>query len=405
MALLTLVLVASTFAHGSALLSGKSLESNAATGSAIDEAGVIPDEKLDLIAEDGKDWWTRFGNYVSTSVSFALWGVNQPAITSSPAQNRQRCPVLKLPENFNAAAKQSYWTSLYGEWNTPNNVNLATWEQSYLGMGFSRNIANMGVHIRAASTGQVAIRTRLFTDEEMSTLFDWKVRAAAATKGANASTAAAGKETDSNLALFDCVGALMYVVKQTSIFPKMINLYSRDGSLVAKSTVGRPILRYQFVDAKKGYLIATAEAPGINASIKSDDIPAEVAVGGVLPFGFHFEQGGFANSSGLMDTEYRWVLAATTQALAIYNAQEAETPWNIITTVETIIITLMVLSVLAVGVVLFCTYRCVYPGGYSAASKSDNLFMATPMCPPPRNTVDAAKAYGSMQYAHTVSGY
>lgn len=385
MALLTAILAAGMLAGcGDALLNGKALDGTAEKGAAVEETLVIPAWKLDLVADDGKGWWEKFGNFgaeVTDSIASAIWGVNQPQVTASQAQDTQRCPVIKLPASFSAAAKRRSWTSLYGEWTTPTGINLAAWEQNYLAMGFSRDVAKMGVSVRAASTGQVSLRTRLFTDVEMMALYDWKEP-----------KAAASKETTANLAIFDCVGTLMYIVKEQPGFPQHINVYSRDGLLVSKSTVGTPVLRYQFTDPTGAYLIATAEAPGINATIKSADIPRDVEIGGVLPIGFFFEQGGFKNSSALMETEYRWVLTAAVQALSIYKAQADDMPWTVITVVETTIITLLVLSILAVVGVAFGIYRCVHPGGY-AASKAhhDNPFLAVPPRPPPRAIADAAK--------------
>merc|ERR1719460_1807778 len=97
------------------------------------EAGVsedIPEWKLNLANGVEDDWWTKAGKAAS-NIKSALWGTGRPDVTSSPGQDLQRCPVIKLPDEFVAVAKSRSWTSLHGEWNTMNNVNLATWEQNY----------------------------------------------------------------------------------------------------------------------------------------------------------------------------------------------------------------------------------------------------------------------------------
>lgn len=369
---------------------GVGLETRKTSDAEAVNSSVIPAWKLDLVAGDGHDWWTRFGfQRFATNIQSAIWGDGLPQITGSPAQDLQRCPVLKLPDDAILAAKRRSWLALYGEWSTANGVTLATWEQNYLGMGFSRDIKRIGVYIRSAATGQVAIRTRYFTDEEMLRLYDWKM-----------TSNQSWDESLYNLAIFDCVGTLMYVVKGQlpqikgeDLIPNQIKLYSRDATLLAKSDVQGAVLRYQFVDPNSNYLIATAEAPGINASIKSADIPSAVEVGDVLPFGFHFESGGYTNSSAFMDPGYRWVLAAAVQALAIYKAQAVEMPWTIITVVEATLITAAVLAALLVVGLLYGTFRCVYPVGYLGTKDyygrfAENPFLAVPPCPP-------AREYGS----------
>jgi hypothetical protein len=371
-----------TFQHGDALRHGDATKKEKQAAGEIE----IPQWKLDLVTGTGDDWWITHVASKIKSIQNALWGTDLPDVTASPAQDHQTCPVLKLPASFYGAAKYSSWRRLYGEWSTGNDVTVATFEQNYLMMGFSRDVKQVSVLIRTAATGQVAIRTRPYTDEQMMLLFNWKatgIKSAAngtsstlpvngtngtalATANGTALPAAPTVQdyTGWNLAIFDCVGTLMYVVKEKSAFPAEIQLYSRDGTLVSSSHVGHPVLRYQFVDPSSGYLISTAEAPGINASISRTDIPKDVQVGDVLPFGFKFEEGGYTNSSALMENEYRWVLATAVQSLAIYNAEGEASYWTVVTVVEAFLIACIVLSVLLVGGLFFCVYRLVFPGGH-----------------------------------------
>jgi hypothetical protein len=329
----------------------------------------IPKWRVDLVTGNGDDWWitSKLKN-----MKTALWGDGLPDVTASPAQDRQRCPALKLPTSFYGAARYSSWRRLYGEWNTGNDVTVATFEQNYLNIGFSRDVKTVQVTIYTAATGQVAARTRPFSDEQLLTSFNWKSpvlnNSYAVANGTNVTNGTwANNDTyaDWNLAIFDCVGTLMYVVKQKNLhpLPNEILLYSRDGKLISSSQTGHPVLRYQFVDPSSGYLIATAEAPGINASITRKDIPVNDELGNVLPFGFKFEEGGYANSSALMENEYRWVLATAVQALAIYKAEERLSSWTLIAVVEAFLIACIVVSVLMVGGLFFCIYSLVFPGG------------------------------------------
>lgn len=327
------------------------------------EAIEIPQWRLDLATGRPDDWWTR---NVASPVSSLIWGTDQPEVTASPAQDHQRCPIVKLPNSFVTSASYASHFSIAGTWSYTNSVKLASWEQNFLSMGFSRDLHKVTTVIRTASTNQVAIRTRPFTNREMETLFNWKAANAYFDMNKTMPMEQASLQVfrDFNIAIFDCVGTLMYVVRENTQSPREVQVFSRDGSLIAKSHVGDPVLKYQFIDPQSGYLIATAEAPGINASIPLKDIPASVAEGGVVPVAFHFERGGYTNSSPLMDIEYHWVLATAVQALSIYRADAGDASWQLTTVVEGFLILCLLAVVLVFGGSLFCIYRCVFPHGH-----------------------------------------
>jgi len=343
---------------------------------------VIPDWKLNLVAGNSQDWWTRFGlTSIADGVKHAIWGDGLPVITGSPAQDGQNCPIIKLPDSVTIAAKRNGWTALHGEWSTANGVKLASWTQNYLAMGFSRDVKKIGIHYRMTSTGEVAFRTKYFTDKELVSLFKWK---------------ASSQEEGHSIAILDCIGTLMYVVKETTKIPRMVQLFARDGTLIAKSFVGEPVLRLQFADPINNYLIGSAEAPGINASIPSKKIPKEKEFGGVIPFGLFFQTGGYTNSSALMEPEYRWVITAGVQALAIYNAEAPEINWTIITAVEMILIALISASVIVVVGLLYSIFRMVYPFGEMIDRNGrivDNPFLLVPERPPKKDAfTDASES-------------
>lgn len=327
------------------------------------EAIEIPQWRLDLATGRPDDWWTR--NFASP-ISSLIWGTDRPEVTASPAQDHQRCPIVKLPNSFVTSASYASHFSIAGTWSHTNFVKLASWEQNFLSMGFSRDLHKVTTVIRTASTNQVAIRTRPFTNKEMETLFNWKAANASFDMNKTMPVEQASLQVfrDFNIAIFDCVGTLMYVVRENTQSPREVQVFSRDGSLIAKSHVGDPVLKYQFIDPQSGYLIATAEAPGINASIPLKDIPASVAEGGVVPVAFHFERGGYTNSSPLMDIEYHWVLATAVQALSIYRADAGDASWQLTAVVEGFLILCLLAVIFVFGGSLFCIYRCVFPHGH-----------------------------------------
>merc|ERR1719453_2137909 len=116
--------------------------------------------------------------------------------------------------------------SLDGAWQTPEAVTVALWDQNYLGMGMGKDIKRVSVNIRAPSTGRVAARTKYFTNTEMVTLFNWKepitgsgLESTITNKTALREDSLFDTEEIWNLAIFDCEGTLMYVVKHQTEFP------------------------------------------------------------------------------------------------------------------------------------------------------------------------------------------
>lgn len=358
-------------------------------------SGAIPDWKVGLVAtEEGSRhaaWWQNLG--ISS-----LWGGDLPSVASSPAQDQQRCPVLKLPDDTVMAASSSSWMSLQGKWYTPTSVDIATFDQNYFGFTpWDWNVTTKYVNFRAASTGQVAVRTRLFTDAAIQRAYNWNVPVGS--QGANNSAARVIDDDDpANIALMDCVGNLMYVARVPN--PWTIILYSRNGSIITSAVIEEPILRMQFVVSPNNYLVATAEAPGINAKMLVKQIPKDVEFGNVLPFEIQFAPGGYNGSSPLMDPEFRWVLAVAVQAFSVYKAERDYTPWHAFLLSWVLCISTYLLSIAVLCSVAFMIYRCVYPHHEDRLKDhygkiASNPFFAVPERPPHRDQM----AMQSRQYA------
>lgn len=373
------------------------------------KAADIPGWKLDLVAGKEESWWDRYGMKTIHAFTSSMWGENMPAITGSPGQDKQKCPILKLPDRIMMAAKHTSWLSLNGAWQTPEAVTVAMWDQNYIGMGFARDIKSVSVNIRAPSSGHLAARTRYFTNKEMKRLFDWKEPSnssgdrhffAKFVENATALKDNTFEDTEEewNIAIFDCEGTLLYVVKFE--LPRYLKIYSRDGRLLTEALVGDPVLKYSFIDPKSGYLIADAETPGVGANMKPEQIPESYKVHHVLPFGFVFQHGGYANSSMFLEPEYRWVIAAAIQALTIFDAPQdtaVDLPWFSLTFVETFHIIFITFAFASLVAVVVTTYRCVYPQADAQLKDlygrlSENPFLAANNCPPHKmEHADAAK--------------
>jgi hypothetical protein len=177
-------------------------------------------------------------------------------------------------------------------------------------------------------------------------------------------------------------------------------IYSRDGSLVATAVIEHPVLRMQFVYPPHNYLIATVEAPGIDAKLPLDEIPKSVEFGGVVPFGIKFAPGGYDNASSLMNDEFRWVIPVAVQAHWVYIAERDVRPWGQVTLAWVLCICTYLLVFLAIVGAAFFIYRCVYPHHEDATKDhygkiSDNPHLAVPDRPPRRDQMTGQ----SRQYA------
>lgn len=102
---------------------------------------------------------------------------------------------------------------------------------------------------------------------------------------------------------------------------RVVDIYDRDGKLLAHSVEKLDTLRHQFVDPS-GYLLATVESPGIGTDVPPERMPRDAGRGNVLPFHIRFERPGYALASRLLDPEFRWVLAQAAQTRAILEAAE-----------------------------------------------------------------------------------
>jgi hypothetical protein len=362
----------------------------------------IPPWKLKLVSGNDDTWWSKYGfASISDAVNSALWGHSYPSITGSPAQNAQTCPNLKLPDKIVMSAKHMSWDSLYGEWETTNSVKVASFTQNYLGLGFTKDIKKISVAIRDPSTNDVAARTQFMNKDEIRKLYDWKepIKGSGFEHTVKNETAIKDNtfediEHDWNLAIFDCRGTLMYVVKQEHEFPKYLKIYSRNGELLAESPVGYPILKYTWTDPKTNYRIAVAEAPGVGANITSDLIPEAYRTHHVLPVEMEFERSaGHPNISALVEPEYRWVLAAALQALTIYKAPQSpsdDVPWSTLTIIETFWAAVYVGLVVAFFGSFVLIYFCVYPDSRQQERDhygkiAENPYFVTPPCPDHRD--------------------
>lgn len=265
-------------------------------------------------------------------------------------QDEQRCPVVRLTQRLNLDAGYMSWSGQAGSWRVmPSAVKLASWEQSYFSQAW-------GTVFFRDLDGRQAVRAEDTTDEQLFRRFGWKAghgpdyypkvvelqaRWEAVVRAGRLWTKTwpndAGvthvvamhqpASTWSTVVILDCEGRLMFVVKlqKSARFPGAVDVYDNEGSLLAHSVTDVLVERHQFIDTE-GYLLATAEAPGLGRNVSFQQLPRDSARGGIFAYELQFEHGGYNGASQLLEEDYRWVLAAVVQLRAIHDGWGENSP-------------------------------------------------------------------------------
>lgn len=310
-----------------------------------------------------------------------------PKLGSTAAQDSGRCPLVKLPSKLGMKAEESSWVSQGGTWQSSSDVIHSSFRLWFLSTSWdTAYIRNLDM--------QPAFRADVSSDEELEYSYGWKRQKtpldypavnklekdwwAAISKGIQkgrytplkAPGEKYGVSVDDpklwhTVALLDCEGHLLFVVKlqqqEIRTIPGGIDVYDRQGGLVAHAMVDFQIARYQFVDTN-GNLIATAEAPGVGLNIVMENLQSDASKGNILPHEIQFEKGGYVGASRLADVDYRWVVAAAVQARALDDAHRNWAPWAPGLLVAMCCL-LGVMTLLLICCACGAIYRLVYPKG------------------------------------------
>lgn len=318
-------------------------------------SAAIPDHLLDVLAP-APILQVRAVNERPTSVAEA-----EVLFDSTPAQDAKRCKILKLPDDLQVVAEHQSWRRMTGGWFAHNNVKLGSWTQNHLSLSYSN------VYIHSEVDRGLAAEVSLKTDDEMRFLYGWVVDPQ--------------PEPGLNIPLVDCDKRLMFVVRQRATELRELDIYTPTGHLIVTSIVDWAIERVQFVGTN-GYLVATAESPAVFANISRELLSPDPAKGNVLPYGIHFEVGGYDDASGLLDSEYHWVIASAVQMRALLYAENADLlggppPPHGVRAFAVLTWLSLGFAVLAVWGLFRFIYHTVYP-----REDGDRFFLGRPAKPP-----------------------
>jgi len=282
------------------------------------------------------------------------------SFNSTPAQDAQLCPMLKMQQDMYLTAVGSLFTGQWGTWQMSDDrdgIATATWGQNFLSASWQT------VSI-ATDAGKPALSVKLVTTGELEETFGWVVLAEGQPSfsfmntllapdyatGYNLMnyTVAPGASGDPSVmgviplireqafpdpvwqhfAVTDCEGNLVSVLRledANGTSPGRGDIFDSKGVLAAQTLPDPLVARYQFIDANQ-HLLATAEAASLNLNISLKDMPKNPVLGNILPYAVHFELGGYNGSSTLIHEDYRWIIAAAIQLRALMDAHAGWTP-------------------------------------------------------------------------------
>mmetsp|Transcript_49325 Transcript_49325/g.107399 ORF Transcript_49325/g.107399 Transcript_49325/m.107399 type:complete len:405 (+) Transcript_49325:115-1329(+) len=350
--------------------------------------GVIPEWKLDMrfnpskLIEPIDEESTKYEEGVDTSVyapgsetpmdPMAMSGQPLPAFGSTPSQDTGACPMMKLPETIQLLAKDSTVSGQTGKWTTLGNVVLGNWVQNFWAKSWQSVFAK-------SVDGRLAMKIVPMNEVELHKTYGWKAKAL---NYPNITAMDMSKEvatpiveqvysTADTFVIVDCDNVMLFVVHFLPGTPMSTDIYDRYGQLIAHSLDDPVIARSQFVDTY-GYLLATAESPGLFANISREDMPVDESKGNILPYVMHFEPGGYTNASRLLDEDYRWVLSTAVQVRAIREGLGSREPGLSVASSVTAWFLLAVL-LFCIGWLCIAFYHMVYPR--SSGRRSANPFI------------------------------
>lgn len=283
-------------------------------------------------------------------------------VVSVPSNDVVKDGSLLLQDDLVMLPYTSWWHGQTGAW-LAGSLDCASWKLSYGNLSWAMDFYN--------SLWQQTFRAELVTDEALISRFGWmplptpanisikkkyqetlavltmsshlqQINASISNINGNVSAAMLNlavvpqTEPEWNVLLTDANGQLVYVVilwevsgllkYQTSV--GLIDIYDSAGNLVAYSVRHPDFDRYLLLEPASGYLLATAESPGIGLNISLSEVPEDAFKGYVRTFGMHFERGGYTNASELLNPDLRWVLAASVQARALRDAFQTSSRWQ-----------------------------------------------------------------------------
>lgn len=357
--------------------------------------GVIPNWKLRVTNITNN---SRYIPYTNNPVDRppAIAHTRRPGVASTAAQDRGRCPIVKLTDDLVLAPRSEGSFTLTGHWKTPDGIVLATWAHDL----FTRHPYPGTVSVYDNSD-RLALEVATKGPRALGYQYGWRQKAV--TPEAYPRLAAAlrayrgpvnppgdGQKGPMPAVVTDCEQQMMFVVRLGELDDGShgsLVIYDRLGDLAALALADADARRFQFVDGE-GRLLATARAVDppppkalgpmrLGDILRGDFLQCQQA-GCMVRYDIKYERGGYGNSSLLLDEDYRWVIATSMQLRSLYDGRAGWGPLS-----EYWSQRLLLLAGLALIGVFLCLLRglhtLVYPGTRAVNRKNDFVYSTHPM--------------------------
>jgi len=284
-----------------------------------------------------------------------------------------------------SATGASLWQGQWGNWRLseePNSIATSSWSVNFMHSDWQT------LHIKSDS-GNLAVVAKPMSDEELRKSYHWVAQdnhgkwdfmtelfaqAMALyydsrnytieqtglhrlTALPTAERTAFGQGAFETWAVMDCKENLVAVLKlekTQGLRPGRTVIYNKKG-VKAADTLPDPVVdRVQFIDINH-HLMATAEAPTLDANVAMEAMPRRRELGMVLPYSVHFELGPYRLSSDLLKPEMRWIIGTAVQVRALQDAHADFVPplvddrWLLLSILLSVLIVAMLLVFLALN--------------------------------------------------------
>jgi len=325
------------------------------------EAGTVRGSKPETLdPTETVTFETRHRYNATAAVSFGKLDI-PAAFNQTQAQAAGTCasPFVAAGHMYLTPSGSSLTSGQWGEWRLaedPDSIVPSKWHLDFLAWNWQV------IHVTNTADGSASVMASPISEDHLKKLYNWTASdknsadhrwdflrewfapnvafwfdqqpyrfgmanatyPTTFTAAPSAQASALPYPTWSHWSLTDCKDNLVAVVRAENTDAQQAGkmlVFNSVGELAAVALPDPILARYQFIDVN-GYLLATAEAPTLNANITYKELPRREDLGYVVPYTMHWELGGYNMSSDLIREDSRWILSLAIQVRALQDAHQ-----------------------------------------------------------------------------------
>jgi len=303
------------------------------------EAGTVRGSKPETLdPTETVTFETRHRYNATAAVSFGKLDI-PAAFNQTQAQAAGTCasPFVAAGHMYLTPSGSSLTSGQWGEWRLaedPDSIVPSKWHLDFLAWNWQV------IHVTNTADGSASVMASPISEDHLKKLYNWTASdknsadhrwdflrewfapnvafwfdqqpyrfgmanatyPTTFTAAPSAQASALPYPTWSHWSLTDCKDNLVAVVRAENTDAQQAGkmlVFNSVGELAAVALPDPILARYQFIDVN-GYLLATAEAPTLNANITYKELPRREDLGYVVPYTMHWELGGYNMSSDLI---------------------------------------------------------------------------------------------------------